>query len=79
MISEDQYRFYKFCLELGNLKSERQKVYFSKAIKEYENEIEEENNRFEEMYDEGFLLWDFVELGFLGMILGAGVNYLVSF
>lgn len=37
-ITDEQYRFFKFCIDNNNTKSERQLNYFSKAIKEYESE-----------------------------------------
>lgn len=37
-ITAEQYRFFKFCLENNNTKSERQLNYFTKAINEYESE-----------------------------------------
>jgi hypothetical protein len=72
MIKDNQYKFFKFCLETGDLKSQRQKEYFTRAIEEYEieNEINQENQGVDTNW------WDYIEIIISGLIIGATVNYM---
>jgi hypothetical protein len=72
MIKDNQYKFFKFCLETGDLKSQRQKEYFTRAIEEYEieNEINQENQDVDTNW------WDYIEIIISGLIIGATVNYM---
>ncbi len=76
MIKENQYNFFKFCLETGDLKSQRQKEYFTRAVEEYEfeNGI---NQEIETEEDDPFW-WDYIEIIIGGLIIGATVNYMTK-
>jgi hypothetical protein len=75
MIRDNQYKFFKFCLETGDLKSERQREYFTKAVEEYE--IENGLNEEQDDYENSFW-WDFMELFISGLIFGATLNYMTA-
>jgi|GEM_PF-2535222 len=58
VITDEQYRFFKFCMENDNTKSERQRNYFSKAISEYEAE--------NQLVDTGLNWIDYIEFLMIG-------------
>ena len=77
MISEDQYRFYKFCLENDRTKSERQKSYFKKCVEKYK--LFEEETEYDEEIEyvhDGFNWIDYMEIIFLVLMY---VAYSYSF
>ena len=78
MIRDNQYKFFKFCLETGDLKSERQREYFTKAVEEYEIE-NGLNEEYEYEYEnENTFWWDFMELFISGLIFGSTLNYMTA-
>ncbi len=66
MITDEQYRFYNFCLENDRTKSERQKNYFLKSIEEYEEFNKSEEYEVEKT--DGLCWIDYMEITILGMM-----------
>ena len=73
VITDEQYRFFKFCMENDNTKSERQRNYFSKAISEYEAEKDENID----IYNFNFVMSDWSFGDYLDFLMIGGLTTMV--
>ena len=77
VITAEQYKFYKRCIENNDTKSERQMNYFKRTAEEYE--LNEEYKNENKPIQQGWYCIDYVEILFVGILTCMVYNFIEDF